>query len=221
MQPPDFSIIIPTRNRHQQLGMCLKAIACLDYPANSFEVIIVDDGSKEPPAAVADMYNSRFAVKLLVQQNKGAAGARNTGANQACGKFLAFTDDDCTPDSKWLQALATRFSKGGDIAIGGRTINALHDNLYSAASQYIHDRVYTHYNTDHDNAKFFASNNLAMPRALFHSIGGFDIALFPGASEDRDLCSRSVPLLCHRKPRTRLLQHRPISKPSPEGKARG
>jgi glycosyltransferase involved in cell wall biosynthesis len=190
MEYPFFSIIVPTHNRHKQLGLCLEAIAQMDYPLNCFEVIVVDDGSKEPPATVTDMYQGRFTLTLITQLHTGAAGARNNGASKARGQFLAFTDDDCTPDPKWLQALAAVFLKATDIAIGGRTVNALSDNIFATASQFIHDRVYNHYNTNPDQAQFFASSNLALPKDLFLAIGGFDIALFPDASEDRDLCNR-------------------------------
>ena len=43
--PLDFSIIVPTRDRHDQLTACLEAIARLDYPRTDYEVIVVDDGS--------------------------------------------------------------------------------------------------------------------------------------------------------------------------------
>ena len=190
MEYPSFSIIIPTYNRTLQLGRCLEAVANLDYPLNCFEVIVVDDGSKEPPSDVIDLYSSRFSLKMIRQQNRGPAGARNTGAAQAGGKFLAFTDDDCAPGPKWLRSLAAGFAKRPDIAIGGRTENAIANNLYSSASQYILDCVYACFNTDPEQSQFFASNNLALPRDLFLAMGGFDAANFPEASEDRDLCNR-------------------------------
>lgn len=190
MTHPFFSIIIPTYNRDDQIGACLQALARLAYPADCFEVIVVDDGSEKSISGVVDAYRSSFQVALLTQTNSGPGGARNAGAACAQGRFLAFTDDDCCPDPGWLNALAARFSFDENIAIGGHTVNALPDNPYAIASQYIHDRVQAHFNPNPDEARFFASNNLALPRDLFLSIGGFDLVRFPAASEDRDLCSR-------------------------------
>jgi GT2 family glycosyltransferase len=103
--------------------------------------------------------------------------------------FLAFTDDDCTPQPDWLQALAARFSQAKDIAVGGRTINALPSDPYATASQLIVDIVYAYYNATPDRARFVASNNLAVGRDLYHAVGSFDSS-FPLASEDRDFCDR-------------------------------
>ena len=55
-----FSIIIPTYRRPERLAVCLQALACLDYPRNRFEIIVVDDGSPTPPATmVADFSELR------------------------------------------------------------------------------------------------------------------------------------------------------------------
>jgi GT2 family glycosyltransferase len=190
MTNPFFSIIVPTYNRRQQLNNCLEALARLAYPSDCFEVIVVDDGSDKSMSVIVEKYQNLLSVTLLTQANSGPGGARNTGAARARGRFLAFTDDDCQPDSGWLTALAERFSSERDIAVGGCTINALSDNLFSVTSQYIHDQVQAHYNQNPFEAHFFASNNLAMSKDLFFSIGGFDNIRFPNASEDRDLCSR-------------------------------
>jgi GT2 family glycosyltransferase len=187
---PHFSIIVPTHARPRQLATCLRSLARLDYPRNSFEVIVVDDGTETPPEAVVASFCDQLDVTLLRQAHAGPAAARNTGAEHARGRFLAFTDDDCTPALDWLQRLATRFARAPDRAIGGRTLNALPDNLYSTASQLIVDVVYAHYNAHPDQASFFATNNLAIPADRFQAIGGFDADFFPFASEDRDFCNR-------------------------------
>lgn len=186
--PPVFSIIIPTYYRPAQLATCLKALARLDYPRDRFEVLVVDDGSQSPPEPIVTSFRDRLDVTLLGQPHSGPAAARNTGAAQAKGRFLAFTDDDCMPAPDWLQTLAARFEKASDRLIGGRTLNALSDNPYSITSQTIIEFVYAYYNTDPDNARFFASNNLAVAAERFRAIGGFD-ATFT-TSEDRELCDR-------------------------------
>ena len=74
--------------------------------------------------------------------------------------------------------------------VGGRTVNALTNNPYATASQLLVNYLYEYYNRDPDHARFFTSNNLALPAELFHRIGGFDVRLTRAAGEDRDLCAR-------------------------------
>lgn len=187
-EQPVFSIIIPTYGRPEQLAACLESLTYLGYPRGRFEVIVVDDGSKTLPEAVVAPFCNRLDVTLLTQPHAGPAVARNTGAARARGKFLAFTDDDCAPATDWLQALAVRFATAPDRIIGGRTLNALPENPCSATSQLIIDVVYAYYNADPNQARFFASNNLALPADRFHAIGGFDASF--ATSEDRELCDR-------------------------------
>ena len=189
-EQPFFSIIVPTYARPRQLATCLQSLACLDYPRDRFEVIVVDDGSETSPEAVVASFCGQLDVTLLTQAHAGPAAARNTGAARAKGKFLAFTDDDCAPAPDWLLSLAACFARASDCAIGGRTVNALPDNLYSTASQLLVAYLYSYYNADPDQARFFASNNLAMPPDRFHAIGGFDTTYTRTAAEDRELCDR-------------------------------
>jgi len=187
-EKPFFSIIVPTYNHPERLADCLKSLSQLEYPRDRFEVIVVDDGSQVNPEAVVAPFLGRLNVSLITQKHSGPGAARNNGATQARGQFLAFTDSDCMPVSNWLQNLATRFAMEPDHAIGGRTLNFLSDNLYSTTSQVTRDVVYAYYNTHHHKMQFFPSSNLAMPADRFRAIGGFDPTFT--RSQDRELCDR-------------------------------
>ncbi len=187
---PTFSLIIPTRDRPTQLAACLESIVDQTYPAPHFEVIVIDDGSKTPIAPVVSSFRDRLDLILLTQQNRGAASARNTGVAKARGSYLAFTDDDCLPAPDWVQKLEERFNSSSDLMIGGRTVIAITENAYSAASQTLISYLYEYYNADKNNARFLTSNNIAVPAESFRTLGGFDPG-YPGAAgEDRDLCDR-------------------------------
>jgi GT2 family glycosyltransferase len=107
----------------------------------------------------------------------------------ARGRYLAFTDDDCRPTPEWLETLDRHLHSTPDRLIGGRTTNGLESNAFSTASQVIVEIAYAFYNPTPETATFFASNNLAAPKARFLELGGFDPA-FRVASEDRELCDR-------------------------------
>ena len=189
-EQPFFSIIIPTFNRPLQLTHCLQSLARVNYPPNRFEVVVVDDGSVGPAETVVSSFSNRLDITLITQPHSGPAIARNKGAAHAKGKFLAFTDDDCTPAPEWLKSLALRFNGTPDAMIGGRTLNVFLQNLYSAASHFLIEYLYSYYNVNSDQARFFTSNNLSLAAGRFHSIGGFN-TLFPdAAAEDREFCDR-------------------------------
>jgi len=189
-EQPVFSIIIPTYSRPGPLAACLQALTGLDYARERFEVIVVDDGSPTPPKAVVESLRDRLQLTLHLQRHAGPAAARNAGAMRARGKYLAFTDDDCLPAADWLEALTARFERPANHLIGGRIINAVPDNPYSTAAQLLVDYMYTYHNSHPNHAKFFASNNLAVPAERFRAIGGFDTSFSLAAGEDREFCDR-------------------------------
>lgn len=187
-----FSIIIPTYARPRQLASCLHSLAHLDYSRDRFEVIVVEDGSRVPVESVTASLRDRINIRVFAQRHAGPATARNTGAAQARGEFLVFTDDDCEPAPGWLKKMAVYFSTSPDCVIGGRTLNALPRNPYSTASQILIDYLYAYYNQDPNQARFFTTNNLALPKKLFHEIDGFDVTYLCASAEDREFCSRWV-----------------------------
>lgn len=190
-EAPFVSVVVPTYRRPASLARCLEALAALDYPRDRLEVIVVDDGSDTvDPGAHRPL--DGLAVTLVRAAHGGPAAARNLGATRAQGELVAFTDDDCLPSPGWLRALIAAAREGSDEAVGGRTINALPECMGAQASQFILDCVYAHYNAQAHRARFFASNNLALPLALFRELGGFDPGFPTSGGEDRDLCDRLV-----------------------------
>ncbi len=191
-QHPLISIIIPSYNRPERLAMGLEAINQLDYPRDRFEVIVVDDGSVTPLDPVVEKFQAVLSIYLIRQENAGPASARNTGANAAQGDYLAFTDDDCQPDSQWLRAIEKAIAEFPNAIVGGQTINALADNLYSSASQLLIDYLYEYYNQTQGKATFFTSNNFTLPRFIYQQLEGFNTNFPLAAGEDREFCDRAL-----------------------------
>jgi GT2 family glycosyltransferase len=186
---PFFSIIVPTRNRPDNLRKCLLALCRLEYPRDSFEVIVVDDSSSTMQSSFFDLGSDAIQARFLRQKRSGPAAARNLGARTACGDWLVFLDDDCEPDPMWLSAFAAA-APSDEEALGGTTCNELCDNCYSVASQYLLDYVSEYFFTASSPFRFFTSNNLAVAAHRFHRLGGFDTRFPLAAAEDRELCSR-------------------------------
>lgn len=188
--PMVFSLIIPTFNRAASLRACLQALCNIEYSMCEWEIIVVDDGGAQPLGALINEFASRLPIQLLRQENSGPAAARNRGAQNARGEFLAFTDDDCAPDKLWFRHLEISLRKHPRALVGGHTINALRDNPYASTSQLLIDYLYEQWNAQSQDAQFFASNNMAMRRKDFLELGGFDTAFTLAASEDREWCER-------------------------------
>jgi GT2 family glycosyltransferase len=184
---PFFSIIIPTFNRPRDLRRCIDAISRSQFDRDQFEIIVVNDGG-DPLQIDVELANSSTSVRVVSQSNRGPASARNLGSSLARGQFLCFVDDDCLPDKQWLSRMAASVEIAPNSMHGGRTINLLHQNYCSAASQSLIDYMYSYYNSSTTHARnfFFASNNIVLSSKLFAEVGGFDEAFT--SAEDRDFC---------------------------------
>jgi glycosyltransferase involved in cell wall biosynthesis len=185
---PVFSVVVPTFNRPAQLASLLDALARLSYPAQDWELIVVDDGGDVPLDDLLAPHRERFVATLLRQQNTGPAGARNNGVARACGEYLAFIDDDGEPASDWLDAFERVLRASPAALCGGRTVNRLADNPYAEASQLLLDHLNQCYRPGEHLGAFFPTNNMVLAREQFVRLGGFDRTMRFG--EDREFCYR-------------------------------
>ncbi|MCY0096396.1 glycosyltransferase [Hoeflea ulvae] len=107
-----FSIIVPVYNNPADLRNCIESLKALDYPAQDYEIIVVDNNSTDDTAAVA----RELGVTCLSETRfQSSYAARNTGIKAAKGSFIAFTDSDCVADKDWLKAID---AVSGDEAAG-------------------------------------------------------------------------------------------------------
>jgi GT2 family glycosyltransferase len=187
---PRFTVIVPTFERPAPLAACVGALRALDRPGGSLEIVIVNDGGRPPaPDTVRAADDATLVLRVVDQRNAGPASARNRGAAEARGEFLAFTDDDCLPDRGWLTAFDAALRATPGALVGGRTVNAIPDSVFADTSQRLADFVSSYF---HGGAmgRFFTSNNLAVAREAFLAAGGFDTSFPFSAGEDRELGDR-------------------------------
>ena len=102
-----ISVIIPAKDAEGTIGECIGALLHQQglVLGQDYEVIVVDDGSRDKTAEVA----AGYAVRVIRQANTGPATARNNAARIANGTLLAFTDADCAPSPDWLIKLTQPF----------------------------------------------------------------------------------------------------------------
>ncbi len=107
---PLFSVVVPSRGDPAKLGALLNALEAQTFPAARREILIVLDGAEAPPDLATRA--ARAAARILTLDPRGGPGAaRNHGAAEARGTWLAFTEDDVTPAPDWLEQAARRIGR--------------------------------------------------------------------------------------------------------------
>lgn len=107
------SVVIPVFDGEKYISQCLDALAnqtCLPD-----EVIVVDDGSTDNSAILAESKSAR----VIRQKNQGPAAARNTGIRHATGEWILFTDSDCEPGPGWIMEMTNSLSYPEVVGVKG------------------------------------------------------------------------------------------------------
>jgi GT2 family glycosyltransferase len=198
---PAVSIIMPTYNRAAYVGEAIDHLLELDGPAGGYEVIVVDDGSRDSTPDVLARYATGTGapgrgaasaktpnVQVLRRVNGGPAAARNSGIKASRGAILAFTDDDCRPIKEWLSHLIAALESSDAAGVGGRTIPASADSL---VSRFVARRHVSELPKAVDGeVRWLVTCNAAFRRDALLAIDGFDESYPVPGGEDTDLCSR-------------------------------
>ena len=120
---PSYSVVVPSHDRCQVLFEVLAALEA-QAGAPEFEVVVVDDGSRDGTPDRLRAWRGGRPLTVLTQEARGPAAARNRGVAAAQGEWIAFLGDDTVPAPDWLAAHeAARTRRGGDerIAVLGHT----------------------------------------------------------------------------------------------------
>jgi glycosyltransferase involved in cell wall biosynthesis len=93
------SVIVPTFNRREIVSRTLTTLCKQDFPPAEFEIIVVIDGSTDGTALALRALKPPCRFRVIEQENRGLAGARNTGIRAAEGEVVIFLDDDMLCDT--------------------------------------------------------------------------------------------------------------------------
>lgn len=164
---PDISVIIPNFNGENTIEHCLKAVFAGDH--DSFEVIVVDDGSNDRSIDII----KRFPCRLIVlKEHSGASAARNAGAVNSRGDILFFTDADCVLAKETLrEAHDTFLANGPETILGGTYKPQSFDNRFFSRFQ----SVFINYSETKDinSPDYLATHALVIQKDVFIASGGF------------------------------------------------
>lgn len=116
------SIVIAAKNEERKIENLINALENQDYPKDMFEVIVVDDNSRDSTfATVKSLISDKSHFTVLSNNNPDLPpkkGALSLGIEQAKNDFILITDADCTPLPGWIKAFVSNFRDGYDFLIG-------------------------------------------------------------------------------------------------------
>ena len=116
------SIIVPTMNRAESLKIALRSFVGQDYPKEQFEILVVDNGSKDSTKSVVDSVmaqNADCRIRYFFEPVPGLLSGRHRGAREALGDILVFVDDDIQAFPAWLSSIAAAFNDPAVHLVGG------------------------------------------------------------------------------------------------------
>ena len=182
----EFSIIVPTYNRAPMLRKALDSVFAQDL--TDYEVIVADDGSTDDTAQMVAGYGNR--VRYYQQQNRGPGAARNLGAQQATGEYLAFLDSD----DLWFpwtleiyQQLIKRHQRPSFLA--GKPLRFREEKeLPTAAGSEAQSILFPDYLASGDEWRWWGASSFVVRRDAFVAAGQFTNEWVNG--EDADLALR-------------------------------
>jgi glycosyltransferase involved in cell wall biosynthesis len=181
---PLFSVIIPTTLRKKSLADTLRCLERQQFPRDRFEVLVVVNGNTEKAfeplqAEFRHFPNLRFL--FLAEQNVSLA--RNLGAGECRGEWLAFTDSDCLPPANWLEQASEILGRNNKLAVlGGPVLDHVPPGIdvppgfQPQGWDQTHGPDERYLNSD----EMHTECNMMIEKGVFREVGGFLEDLGPG-----------------------------------------
>jgi GT2 family glycosyltransferase len=187
---PEIGIIVPHLNQPDRLERLLASLFAQDFDMGRAEVVVVDNGSREMPEAVAAGFPGVRLVRAA--EVPGPGPARNRGAALTRAPILAFTDSDCEVDPGWAGAILARFAADPALAVLGGDVRVRAEDPARPGAAEAYEMVYAFPQRLYvEKRGFSATSNMAVRRAVFEAVGpfaGIEIA------EDTDWGQRATAL---------------------------
>jgi len=165
---PILSIIIPTHNSEFTIKSCLDSLTSQSIPREQFEIILVDDGSND---LTIDIAKKCGADKVIITESCFQGKARNMGAKNAQGEFLAFIDSDCKAKEGWANSIVIELKRLD--AVTGPIENGNPDSSVAWAEYLIEFGGWDEYRK-RSSVRFLPGCNQAYTKIAFEKTAGFE-----------------------------------------------
>src|SRR6476659_3241943 len=178
-----LSIIIPALNEEKMIGRCLESLTRLAFARDRFEVLVVDNGSRDRTLDIAESFQDRLNVRVLQKTDVRISALRNLGACAAAGDILAFLDADCLAPEDWLDRIFELARADGAGVLGAHYLLP-EDSSWVGRTWHRYQEASKSGEVSHVPA-----GDLIMRREDFLNLGGFDETI--QTNEDYELCERA------------------------------
>lgn len=190
-----ISVIIPTYNRRESLRLTLDGLSRQTMPMNSFEVVVVSDGSTDGTTEFLTEYaaSAPYRFRPIIQENAGPSAARNRAIRESAGEVIVLLDDDVEPDPSFLAAHAARHDNIDKLVVIGPMLRdpARREPIWVVWEHLMLRKQYDSW----ENGAWstagphnFYSGNASVRREWIMAVDGFDESL--KRMEDVDLARR-------------------------------
>jgi glycosyltransferase involved in cell wall biosynthesis len=175
------TIAICTYNRAPWLRQALAGMVMQDFPPDQFEILVVDNNSKDDTAAVvANFANQSAAPRRVVESRQGANFARNRALVEARGEIIVYADDDILVEPSWLRLLVAPFfgpNAQKIAAIAGEVVPVFPDGCPDWVAGFHGPQAFRADVGPIGTTKVPMSANLAFRRDVLREVGGFDTSV--------------------------------------------
>src|SRR5947199_1159652 len=178
-----ISIVIPALNEEKMIGRCLESLTRLAFAQDRFEVLVIDNGSRDRTLAIVESFKDRLNLKVLQQAGVRISALRNLGARSASGNILAFLDADCLAPADWLDRIFALAPTDGAGVLGAHYLLP-QDSSWVGRTWHRYQEAPKSGEVSHVPA-----GDLIMRREDFLKLGGFDESI--QTNEDYELCDRA------------------------------
>jgi len=165
------------------IGRCLESLAAMDFSRDRFEVLVVDNGSRDKTLVIAESFQDRLSLRILQKANVRISALRNLGARAASGDVLAFLDADCLAPEDWLDRILELAPTDGVGVLGAHYLLP-EDSTWVGRTWHRYQEAPKSGEVSHVPA-----GDLIMRREDFLRLGGFDETI--QTNEDYELCERA------------------------------
>jgi mycofactocin system glycosyltransferase len=182
------TVIIPTKDRRNELAECLESVFSQEYPGDLVEVVVVDDGSTD---GTDKLLNDLPCKVLSNSRTRGQSHCRNKGAEVAQGEILAFLDSDCVASPTWLKELVPSFQWNEVGAVGGYVDGYFEESSldrYEKASSPLNMGARILSAANDASTLYTPTCNLLVRKEVYKEVSGSREEMSVG--EDVDLCWR-------------------------------
>jgi len=181
---PDVSVVMCARNAEKYVGNCIGSI--LNQTFQNFEIVLVDDMSSDNTANIVTKFNDKRIRLIRNDEWLKIAESRNKGLKYAKGKYIFFTDADCTVSPNWIEEGLKYLEHKDCIGVEGRIIYVSED----------YEPTFSDHVMENTSGGQFMTGNEAYTKDVVLAVRGFDDKMSRLADRDFGLTAMKYGKIC-------------------------